>query len=367
MFEKYDPRQGKMLTLLNEKGLLEKNTGHLPLMDDQTALQAYDAMVQTREADLWAVSLNRQGRMPTYPPVLGQEANSIGTALAVHDDDWYVQAFREMGGLIIRKVPLARQYLFWLGNEKASSLKIDDYHILPVSVPIASQYPHAVGLAFAEKVKKTGRIAIAFVGDGGTSEGDFHEALNFAAVWKAPVIFYIQNNQWAISVPRSKQTASLTLAEKAFGYGFEGVQVDGNDVFAVYAATKMAAEKARKGDGPTLIEGYTYRMGAHTTADDPSRYREETEVKEWEAKDPLARLEKYLLDKSLIKKDEIEKLKKSAKKQAQEAFREAEAFKEPEMEDVFKYTFAEMPAILKDQMERRRILSLNAGLSEKTE
>jgi pyruvate dehydrogenase E1 component alpha subunit len=355
MFEKIDPRKGKRLQLLKEDGTLTEVAENYPLMEDEQILEAYKTMILTREADEWAVSLNRQGRMPTYPPVRGQEANAIGSLMALRNDDWFVQAFREMGGLLVRGIPLNQQYLYFLGNEIGSKYKSGTY-TLPISVPIASQTLHAVGLAYAEKYKKTDRIAITFVGDGGTSEGDFHEALNFAGVWHAPVIFYIQNNQWAISVPRAKQSASKTLAEKAFAYGFEGIQVDGNDILAVYAATTIAAEKARNGDGPTLIEGFTYRLGAHTTADDPKRYRADEEVESWEKKDPIIRIEKYLISKDLLKEDEIESMKKDAKKEAQKAFEDAEKYEKPSLDDTFRYTFKEMPRVLEVQLEKRREL-----------
>ncbi len=356
MFENFDPRDGKRLQLLDENGNLNSEVKDLPLLTDIQVLQAYKTMIITREADEWAVSLNRQGRMPTYPPVKGQEANSIGSLMAVNNDDWFVQAFRELGGLLVRGVPLSMHYLYFLGNEMGSHYEPKKYHVLPISVPISSQLPHAVGLAYAELYKKTNKITLVFNGDGGTSVGDFHESLNFAGVWKAPVIFYVQNNQYAISVPRHHQTASTTIAEKAFGYGFTGVQVDGNDIFAVHAASRIAADHARKGGGPTLIEGFTYRLGAHTTADDPTRYREDEEVKEWKKKDPIIRLEKYVLNKKLITEKQIEKLKKEAKKQAHAAFEEADSFQKESLENTFRYTFKNMPPILEEQLRQRREL-----------
>ncbi len=360
MLNKFDPRKGNRFQLLDENGKLSADAKNYPIPTDDQILHAFKIMVLTREADDWAVSLNRQGRMPTYPPVRGQEANTIGSIMAMNNDDWFVQAFREMGGLLLRDVPLSMQYLYYLGNETGSHYDIEKYHVLPVSVPIASQLPHAVGLAYAERYKGNDRAAIAFIGDGGTSEGDFHEALNFAGAWKVPVIFFVQNNQYAISVARKKQTASATIAEKAFGYGFEGIQVDGNDLFAVYAATKFAVDRARKGEGPALIEGYTYRLGAHTTADDPTKYRENKEVEEWIPKDPIIRLEKYLLAKKLITKQEISALKKDSKKQAQKAFEEAESFQKETLDNTFRYTYKTTPPILEEQLENRR--ELEGGL-----
>ena len=351
MFEKFDPRDGKMLQILDEFGILNDSIDELPIMNDQDALTSYKYMLKTRIADEWAVSLNRQGRLPTIAPNKGQEANSVGALMALNKDDWFVQAFRELGGVLVRNIPLRNWYLTWLGNEIGNHYNIEEFHTLPVSVPIASQCLHSVGLAYAEKYKKSKKVSISFVGDGGTSEGDFYEAMNFAGIWKAPTIFYIQNNQWAISVPRSSQSATHTLAEKAFSNGFEGVQVDGNDVLAVWTATKMAAEKARNGGGPTLIEGYTYRLGAHTTADDPTRYRNDEEVKKWELKDPLIRIEKYLKNKNIIDDDQINQLKDEYKKYAMAEFEMAENFEHPTFEDTFKYTYKDMPPILEDQLK----------------
>ena len=356
MFKKFDPRNGKRFQLLDEQGKLNPDANNFPMLSDAQLMHAYETMVLTREADDWAVSLNRQGRMPTYPPVKGQEANSVGSILAMNKDDWFVQAFREMGGLLLRDVPLSQQYLYFLGNEMGNHYEPEKYRILPVSVPIASQLPHAVGLAYAEQYKGTDRAVITYIGDGGTSQGDFHEALNFAGVWNAPVIFYVQNNQYAISVSRKRQTASATIAVKAYAYGFEGIQVDGNDLLAVYAATKFAVDRARKGGGPALIEGYTYRLGAHTTADDPTKYREDKEVEEWLKKDPLLRLEKYLLANKKITQAKIDKLKTTSKKQAQEAFEEAEKYPKESLDNTFRYTYKVTPSILEEQLERRRDL-----------
>ncbi|HUJ73801.1 MAG TPA: thiamine pyrophosphate-dependent enzyme, partial [bacterium] len=273
MIENYDPREGRMLSLLDAEGKLAPLPPGMPRLTDEQALAAYKTMVLTRQADEWAVNLNRQGRMPTYALNKGQEANSIGALLALRPDDWFVPAFRELGGLLIRGITLKQWYLYWYGNESASALPAGTYRTMPISVPIGSQMLHAVGLAWAERYQGGDRIAITFLGEGGTSEGEFHEACNLAGVWKAGVIFYVQNNYWSISLPWPKQSASATAAEKGFAYGFPGIRVDGNDVFAVYAAVKLAEERARTGQGPTLIEGETYRLGAHTTSDDPTKYR----------------------------------------------------------------------------------------------
>jgi pyruvate dehydrogenase E1 component alpha subunit len=354
MFESFDPREGKRIRLLDPSGMLKACAPELPILSDGQALEGYRAMVLARQADEWAVSLNRQGRMPTYALNKGQEANSAGALLAVNREDWFVPAYRELAGMLIRGVPLDRIFLYWYGSEEGSRLPREAFHMMPLAVSVGSQPLHAVGISYAERYLGTGRIAITFMGEGATSEGDFHEACNLAGVWKAGVIFYVQNNQWAISLPRHKQTASATVAEKAFAYGFEGVQVDGNDIFAVYAAVSMAAKKAREGGGPTLIEGYTYRLGAHTTSDDPTRYRADEEVQEWVPLDPLTRLERYMISRGLISDREIQRIGEESLAAARHAFEEVERSTDPPFEDIFRYLYETMPDPLAAQLESRK-------------
>jgi pyruvate dehydrogenase E1 component alpha subunit len=351
MFKNYDPREGKMLSLLNADGILKPNGG--PVLSDEGLLEAYRGMLRARVCDDMAVSYQRQGRMLTYPPLKGQEANQIGMIMAINKNDWLVPGYREMGAWLQKGVPLYYIFLAWYGNELGNSAG-KEYRILPIAVPIASQTLHAVGIGYAMKYKKEDAVVVACTGDGGTSQGDFSEAMNFAGVWKVPVIFYIQNNQYAISCPRSKQTAVNTLAERAFGFGFEGVQIDGNDIQAVYQAVKLAADKARNGGGPTLIEGYTYRLAAHTTSDDPTRYRKNEEVAAWEQKDPLLRLKKYLLNKKMITAEETQQWSEVVRKEVDEAFRKVEASPDPTLEDIFKYHYKEMPAELRRQLEQHK-------------
>ena len=224
---------------------------------------------------------------------------------------------------------------------------------LPVSVPVGSQVLHAVGIAWGMKYREKDDVAMTFLGDGGTSEGDFHEGLNFAGVYQAPVIFVCQNNQWAISVPRSKQTHSKTIAQKAVAYGMPGMQVDGNDVLAVYAAAKEAVDRARSGDGPTLIENVTYRMMMHTTADDPKRYRTNEEVDTWKKRDPITRFQKYLVDKGLLSEEKIDALEEEVKKDIQTAVDHAEEMfkKIGDPVDMFNHAYEELPPYLQEQRE----------------
>ena len=240
-------------------------------------------------------------------------------------------------------------YQYWGGDQRGMEIP-EKTNLFTVAIPVASQIPHAVGFAWGAKLKGDNIAVVVYFGDGATSEGDFHEALNFAGVFKVPVVFVCQNNQWAISVPRSRQSAAETLAQKAIAYGFSGVQVDGNDVFAVYRATKEALEKARNGS-PTLIECYTYRISDHTTADDAKRYRPQEEVEAWIKKDPIDRLRKYMASKNMWSEDYEKQVRSEAVARVEEAVKKAEAIQPAGKEDVFKYMFADMPQQLKDEMK----------------
>ena len=353
MFQKLDPRKRKYVSLLQPDGRM-KNPDGLPVMPEADVIKAFRIMTLAREADEWAVNLNRQGRMPTYPSNKGQEANAVGALMAVRQDDWFVPSHREIGAWLARGVPLSQVYLYWYGNERSNFLAPETYHTLPVAIPVGSQPVHAVGLAYAEKMKRSGRIALTFMGEGATSQGVVHEAFNLAGVWQVGVVFYIQNNQWAISLPTSRQTASSTLAEKAFGYGYEGIRLDGNDLFAVYAGVTMATEVAREKGSPVLIEGYTYRLGAHTTSDDPDRYRDSSEVEVWLKRDPLIRLEKYLLTQGLLSESDCDDVREEAKAEAKRAFEDAESTPDPLVEDTFEHVFAALPISLRNQLEKRK-------------
>src|SRR5438874_5260941 len=257
------------------------------------------AMVLARRFDERMVRLQRQGRIGTFAPIKGQEASQLGSVITLRATDWMVPSFRETAAMIWRGWPIEKMLLLFAGYLEGSQPD-EGQNDLPITIPVATQLPHAVGLAYAAQYRGDDVVVMAYCGDGATSEGDFHEALNFAGVWSVPVVFLIQNNQWAISVPLKKQTHSRTIAQKALAYGVPGLQVDGNDVLAVYAASQEAVARAREGDGPTLIECVTYRLGVHTTADDPTKYRSAEEVAEWERKDPLTRFTAYLQKRNLL-------------------------------------------------------------------
>jgi pyruvate dehydrogenase E1 component alpha subunit len=348
LFEEYDPLKGKMFQILKPDGTLQAD--RKPPIDDQTTLTLFKKMVFISIADQRALLLQRQGRFGTYAPIRGQEACQVGSAYVLQKGDWVFPAFREIGATVMMGIPLKNFYLYWMGNEMGSRSP-EGINFMPVSIPVGTHIPHAVGAAWAAKIKGEKIVTIAYFGDGATSKGDFHEAMNFAGVFKTPTVFFCQNNQFAISVPRALQTASKTIAQKAIGYGFEGIQVDGNDLFAVITATKEAVEKARSGGGPTLIEGVTFRFGPHTTADDPTKYRTEQEIDPWKPLDPLVRLRLYLKGKGLWT-EEIERgMADEAQKEIDQVVKDAEAIPAPEVEEIFKYVFAEMTPPLKEQLE----------------
>jgi len=257
------------------------------------------AMLLGRRFDERMLRLQRQGRIGTFAPIKGQEAAQIGSVAALRRTDWMVPSFRETASMLWRGWTMERILLFFAGYLEGGQ-PTPEQRDLPICIPVATQLPHAVGLAYAAQYRGDDAVVMAYCGDGATSEGDFHEAMNFAGVWHVPIVFVIQNNQWAISVPLKKQTHSRTIAQKALAYGFPGLQVDGNDLLAVYAATREAVERARRGEGPTLIECVTYRLGVHTTSDDPTKYRSIEEVQAWERKDPLTRFGAYLQKRDLL-------------------------------------------------------------------
>jgi pyruvate dehydrogenase E1 component alpha subunit len=348
MIEKYDPFKGESLQILHPEGRLEESLK--PDLSDQTIQDLYRKMVLIRLADQKAVTLQRQGRLGTHAPLMGQEAAQVGSAYALEKEDWVFPSFREMGVLYMHGVPLKNIYLFLMGNEMGHKFP-PHVKVFPPSIPVGTHPLHAVGAAWAAKIQKEKICTIAYFGDGATSEGDFHEAMNFAGVFQTPTLFFCQNNQYAISVPRQRQTASKTLAQKAGAYGFSGIQVDGNDLLAVYAATREARENAVAGMGPTMIEAVTYRFGPHTTSDDPTKYREEAELGKWKSLDPLLRLQRYLKGKNLWTETEEEKIKAEAETIVNQAIQEAEKNPLPQPEDMFRYTFSKIPPHLQEQMK----------------
>lgn len=282
----------------------------LPELDDETFVAMYRDMRFCRRFDERMISLQRQGRMGTYSSLAGQEGSQIGSTYALEPEDIVSYQYREHGAVVARGFPW-EYLLYWTGHERGNEV-LAEKNVFPLNITIADHLPHVVGMAMATKLRGEDRIAVAHFGDGATSEGDFHEALNFAGVYDVPALFVCNNNQWAISTPREQQTASKTFAQKARAYGFEGVQVDGMDPLATYVVTRAAREKARDTTDdrprPTLVEAVQYRYGAHTTADDPSAYRDDDEVAEWRKRDPLDRFESFLRETGRLSDERVRRI-----------------------------------------------------------
>ncbi|MEA3190399.1 MAG: pyruvate dehydrogenase component alpha subunit [Thermoplasmata archaeon] len=341
--------------------ILESKKKDLELdLSDTDLRKLYTTMVRVRKMDEKLILLQRQGRIGFYLSCLGQEACHIGAAYALNEDDWIFPHYRNPGTPLLRGVSMLRMVNQCYGNA-ADEIKgrqmpvhysFKDINFFSISSPLGTQVVQAAGAAYAMKLKGTKQVSMTSFGDGSSSEIDFHSGMNFAAVTKAPCIFMLENNQWAISVPTSKQSASESYAIKAAAYGMPGIQVDGNDILAVYKVTKEAVDRARRGEGPTLIELVTFRMGAHSTSDDPSRYCPPEQLKEWAAKDPLKRFEAYLLRNKVVTQAEMDKLAKAAEEEVNAAIKESEVNGPlPPVETMFDDVYEHLPELLKDQRE----------------
>ena len=338
-----EPRfQVEYLSILDSDGALDDALDpHIP---DDDLRRMYRGMLLARRLDERMVKLQRQGRIGTFAPLKGQEAAQIGSVACLSSRDWMVPSFRESAAMLWRGWPIEKLLLFFAGYLEGGQ-PAPGQRDLPVTIPVSTQLPHAVGLAYAAQYKDDDAAVLAYFGDGATSEGDFHEAANFAGVWHVPVVFLCQNNQWAISVPLKKQTHSRTIAQKALAYGFAGLQVDGNDLLAVYAATREALARARAGEGPTLIECVTYRLGMHTTADDPTKCRSDDEVKAWERKDPLTRLGPYLERRGI----QVAGIEAEIDAEIAAGVERFEATPPPDPVTIFDHVYAERPPHLEAQ------------------
>jgi pyruvate dehydrogenase E1 component alpha subunit len=347
------PYRIEYLSILDPSGQVDTSLD--PSLPDDLLLKLYRGMVLGRRFDERMLIMQRQGKIGTFAPVKGQEAQ-IGVSAAMEPGDWLVPSFREAPAEIWRGKSLESILLYYSGFNEGGYIP-EGLKDLPVSVPVGSQALHAAGIGYALKYRGEKNVAVTFFGDGATSQGDFHEAMNFASVFQVPTIFFCQNNQWAISVPRLKQTHSKTLAQKALAYDMPGLQVDGNDVLAVYQATREAIARARSGGGPTFIELVTYRMSLHTTADDPKKYRTEEEVKEWENRDPILRFEKYLRDRDLLSEEKIESIAKEVQTEISAAEEQLAAQVEKGVDPLamFDWPYAEIPPNLVEQKEELRL------------
>ncbi|MBZ9713134.1 pyruvate dehydrogenase (acetyl-transferring) E1 component subunit alpha [Deinococcus multiflagellatus] len=317
----------------------------------EVRLELYRQMRRARHFDERGWVLYRQGRLGVFPPFGGMEASQVGTAAALTKDDWLFPTYRDTGAALTLGLPIARTLAYWRTSPHGWHMPAD-LKVLPFYIPIATQYPQAVGAALAERRKGTRNVAMAFIGDGGSSEGDFHEALNFAGALNAPCVFILQNNGWAISVPTRTQTRATDLSRRAEGYGIPGVRVDGNDALATYHVTAQAVARARNGEGPTLIETVTYRVKPHTVADDPSRYRSEAELEGWDAKDPVLRLRTHLLAEGLMTEASEAELLAEVAAEFEAALQEADSYPDPTPAEILDHVFAEPTPQLKKQREQ---------------
>ncbi|MEW5765701.1 MAG: pyruvate dehydrogenase (acetyl-transferring) E1 component subunit alpha [Acidobacteriota bacterium] len=336
------------LEILDKDGKADKAL--VPRLSDEQFRDLYRNMVWMRRFDEKALNLQRQGRLGTYGSLRGQEAAQAGLALAMEEVDWMVPSFREHGIMMLRGIPGHLIYAFWKGDERGSRFP-EGTRCLPPAIPVGSQLLHAVGVGLALKLRGEDAVAVGFAGDGASSEGDFHEALNFAGVFRPKTVFYIQNNQWAISVPFRQQTAAGSIAQRAHGYGIPGIQVDGNDVLACYAAAKEALDRARSGGGATLIEAHTYRMENHTTADDAKKYRPPEELEYWAQRDPLARMRAFLESRKLWSEAEEEAFLEEASARVERDVEALEAMPEPHPSEIFDSMYSELPWNLVEQRE----------------
>ncbi|TVX93381.1 pyruvate dehydrogenase (acetyl-transferring) E1 component subunit alpha [Paenibacillus agilis] len=337
--------QQRLFQILELDGTLRDDS---MVINEKLAIEMYKLLVLNRVFDRKLVNMQRKGQIGTYAPFEGQEASQVGSALALSKQDWMFPTYRDHAAMLTFGYEMVKIIWYWMGRIEGC-IPPDNRNIMPPYVPIATQIPQAAGAAWASKYKNETACSIAYFGDGATSEGDFHEGLNMASVFKAPVVFFCQNNGYAISVPLSRQTSSETIAQKAIAYNMENVRVDGNDVFAVYVATKNALEAARSGKGPTLIEAVTYRYGAHTTADDPSRYRSIEESESWRPRDPILRLEAYLFKQGMLDKDIQTRIVGEAERLVNDGIKFALTISKPDPTIMFQNVLANKPWNIQEQ------------------
>jgi len=340
----------EMVQVLDEEGNVV-NSDLLPDLSDEELVELMERMVWTRVLDQRSISLNRQGRLGFYAPTAGQEASQLASHYALEKEDYVLPGYRDVPQLIWHGLPLTKAFLFSRGHFIGNQFP-EGVNALSPQIIIGAQFIQTAGVALGLKKRGKKNVAITYTGDGGSSQGDFYEGINFASAYKAPAIFVIQNNNYAISTPRDKQTAAKTLAQKSVAVGIPGVLVDGMDALAVYAVTKQARERAVNGEGPSLIETLTYRYGPHTMAgDDPTRYRTSDEDSDWEKKDPLVRFRKYLEAKNLWSEEKENEVMEKAKEEIKTAIKEADNTPKQKVTDLMENMYEEMPHNLAEQYE----------------
>lgn len=355
----FNQDENKMYQVLDIKGnLIDKN--YKTSASKAKLLEAYEFMVLSRQQDTYMSQLQRQGRMLTFAPNFGEEGLQVAVSTAMTKDDWFIPAFRSNATMLQLGVPLENQLYYWNGNEKGSQIP-EGVNVLPINVPIATQYSHATGIAYGMKLRKDKKAAVTFIGNGGTAEGEFYEALNFASIHKLPVVFCINNNQWAISTPNHLESGSKTLAAKGVAAGVPAIRVDGNDVLASYEVMEEALKYVKDNNGPVLIEFVTWRQGPHTTSDNPRIYRTEENEKEAEKAEPFHRIEKYLIDNKHITQEGIDKLKADKLEEVKAAYKKTSENLDETIDEIFDHTYETLPQELVDQKAELQELLARGG------
>jgi pyruvate dehydrogenase E1 component alpha subunit len=345
-----------LIQILSDEGKL---IGALPDLPTEDLLCLYEWMARLRVFDTRMLSLQRQGRIGFFVPSTGEEGIMIGTACALREEDWVFPAYREQGVALYRGYPMTAMICQMMGNrddflkgrQMPNHFGSPRYRFAVASSPVGTQIPQAVGCAWASQLQRKPEVAVTYFGDGATSTGDFHAGMTFAAVQQLPVVFFCKNNGWAISLPRSRQTRAECLSDKAIGYGMPGLRVDGNDILAVQQVASEAVDWARSGGGPVFVELVTQRMGPHSTADDPTRYREEELIVPWQKKDPLERYRKFLRGRGLWTDEDEERIRGEADAEITQALKEVESTPQPSLESLFEDVYADQPWHLREQME----------------
>ncbi|MGZ9414154.1 pyruvate dehydrogenase (acetyl-transferring) E1 component subunit alpha [Mycoplasma sp. 5370] len=328
--------------------LTKEGKNNEPKLSKEELLKAYKFMVLSRRQDEYMSQLQRQGRMLTFAPNFGEEALQVASAMALKEDDWFVPAFRSNATMLYMGMPIKNQMLYWNGNERGS-VTPEGINLLPINIPIATQCSHAAGIAYASKLTRKNVVSMSFIGNGGTAEGEFYEAINTSAIWKWPSVFCVNNNQWSISTPEHLETGSETIAAKAAAAGIPGVIVDGNDLLASYAVVKEAVEFARLGNGPVVVEFITWRQGPHTTSDNPRIYRTIEQEQEHEKWEPMHRIETYLKSKEYLTDEEKDQIWEDAMEQVKAAYQESLEELDVDLNEVFDHTYATLTPELEEQ------------------
>lgn len=349
----------EMFRVLDDDGnVIDKN--YKQVVGDDQLLKGYEYMVLSRQQDTYMAQLQKQGRMLTFAPNFGEEALQVATAMAMDSKDWFLPAFRSNAAMLYLGVPLVNQITYWNGQELGSKMPLG-VNVLPINIVIGTQISQAAGVAMGMKSRNEKNVAVTFIGNGGTTEGEFYEALNFAAIWKWPLVVCINNNQWAISTRNERESVSKTLAAKGVAAGVPGVRVDGNDLLASYEIISEAIEYAKEGNGPIIVEFVSWRQGQHTTSDNPRIYRTVEEEKEAEKSEPFHRIEKYLIDNKIIDQDKISKIWENKLEEVKVAFNKSVENINTKIEDIFDYTYEKLDEDLMKQKKNAVEFFSNKG------